>query len=330
MAKKKSRQGDIPEDQEAALELALMALQKDFGAGCVITGDRSRILGVEYIPSGSLGLDRILGGGYAKGRIIEVSGLESAGKTTLALHAVAECQKAEGKAAFIDMEQSFDAEYAENIGVDIEKLLFSQPNSGEEALQILDTLTRTGAISLIVLDSVAALVPSAELEGSMLDNQMGLQARLMSKACRKLVSLLNKTNTCVIFLNQIRMKIGGYGSPDTVSGGNALKFYSSQRLDIRRIATLERGEEKVGIKTKIKITKNKVASPFKQTEVNIMFGRGLDLANEVSTKAIEKGPIKKTGTWFALGEKSFQGQFSLDDYLRLNREALQDLMEKIV
>lgn len=325
MAKKKNE----TDKDLSALDLALAALSKQFGAGCVITGDRSKIPGIEYISSGSPGLDEILGGGYARGRMTEIAGPEASGKTTLALHAIAECQKMGEKAAFIDVEQTFDANYATNIGINTDEIIFSQPSSGEEALQILDVLARTGSVSLIVLDSVAALVPSAELEGSMLDNQMGLQARLMSKACRKLVAILNRTNTCVIMINQIRMKIGSYGNPETVAGGSALKFYSSQRLDIRRIGTIEYREEKIGIKTKIKIVKNKVASPFRSIELSVKFGYGLDVVNEISNLAIKKKIIDQKGAWIVFGDQKFQGQHSLDEYLQGNPEVLQSLVEQI-
>ena len=316
----KQKKTDEPETKEQSVQLAIQTINKQFGKGSVVTKDPQCFPHIDRIPSGSLSLDLVLGGGYARGRLIEIYGPESAGKTTLALHAIAETQKTGGAVAFIDMEHAFDAEYASKLGVDTDSLLFSQPDHGEQALDIVDILTRTGAIDLIIIDSVAALVPLAELEGEMSDNQMGLHARLMSKACRKLAGIVKKSNTCIIFINQIRMKIGVmFGSPETVTGGNALKFYASQRLDIRRTGILKDGDDKVGISTRVKGVKNKVAPPFREAEFNIIFGEGIDWATDLIRVGVLKGKVDKAGAWYSYkDERLGQGEPNAAKTLRAN------------
>ena len=319
-------------DKNQLLDETLKEIQKMFGKGSVIRlGDRDAVE-VDAIPSGSLLLDDALGvGGYPKGRIIEIFGPESSGKTTLALHAIAECQKMGGRAAFIDAEHAIDPTYAKNLGVDVDNLLLSQPNSGEEALEIVEMLASSGAINLIVVDSVAALVPQAELDGVMSDNSVGLQARLMSKAMRKLAGVLNKDDCAVIFINQLREKVGVmYGNPETTSGGRALKFYASIRIDIRRTEAIKQGSEIVGNTCRIKIVKNKVAAPFRQCEIDIIYGKGVSKNAEILDKAVELGIIKKSGAWFEYkGAKIAQGREVAKEYLAANPDVVSELLELI-
>ena len=285
------------------------------------------------IPSGSIGLNLALGvGGYPRGRIIEIYGPESSGKTTLAIHAIAEAQKAGGIAAIIDAEHAFDRFYAEKLGVDIDNLLISQPDSGEQALEVADQLIRSSAIDIIVIDSVAALTPKAELEGDMGDNKVGLQARLMSQALRKLTASINKTNTTCIFINQLREKIGVmFGSPETTTGGNALKFYASVRLDIRKSSAIKDGDNVLGNQTKVKVVKNKVAPPFRKAEFDIMFGEGISLAGEIIDLGVESGIIKKAGAWFSYNDtKLGQGRDAAKRLIQDNPELLEELQEKIM
>ena len=314
------------------LEETLREIEKVFGKGAVMRlGDRTAV-DVDVIPRGSLLLDEALGvGGYPKGRIIEIYGPESSGKTTLALHAIAECQKQGGQAAFIDAEHAIDPIYAKNLGVNIDSLVLSQPDSGEQALAITEMLASSGGISLIVVDSVAALVPQAELDGEMGDSSVGLQARLMSKAMRKLTAVLNKNNCAIIFINQLREKVGVmYGNPETTSGGRALKFYASIRIDIRRTEALKQGSEIYGNTCKIKIVKNKVASPFKTCEVDIIYGKGVSKEGEILDRAVELGIIKKSGAWYEYnGSKIAQGRDAGKTYIAENPELQEELLKKI-
>jgi recombination protein RecA len=316
-----------------ALQLTMDKIEKSYGKGSIMKlGDRV-VENVPSISSGSIGLDIAMGvGGYPKGRIIEIYGPESSGKTTLAIHAIAEAQKAGGIAAIIDAEHAFDPGYATKLGVDISELLISQPDNGEQALEIADNLIRSGAIDIIVIDSVAALTPKAEIEGEMGDSKMGLQARLMSQALRKLTGNINKTKTCVIFINQLREKIGVmFGNPETTTGGNALKFYASVRLDIRRIGQIKDGEEAQGNHTRVKVVKNKVAPPFKKAEFDIMYGEGISKTGEIVDLGVELNVIKKSGSWFSYGEtKLGQGRESVKSVLRDNPELAQELEAKIL
>jgi recombination protein RecA len=316
-----------------ALQLTMDKIEKSYGKGSIMKlGDRV-VENVPSISSGSIGLDIAMGvGGYPKGRIIEIYGPESSGKTTLAIHAIAEAQKAGGIAAIIDAEHAFDPGYATKLGVDINELLISQPDNGEQALEIADNLIRSGAIDIIVIDSVAALTPKAEIEGEMGDSKMGLQARLMSQALRKLTGNINKTKTCVIFINQLREKIGVmFGNPETTTGGNALKFYASVRLDIRRIGQIKDGEEAQGNHTRVKVVKNKVAPPFKKAEFDIMYGEGISKTGEIVDLGVELNVIKKSGSWFSYGEtKLGQGRESVKSVLRDNPELAQELEAKIL
>ena len=319
-------------DENKTLEETLREIQKVFGKGAVMRlGDREAV-DVDVIPSGSLLLDEALGvGGYPKGRIIEIYGPESSGKTTLALHAIAECQKQGGQAAFIDAEHAIDPVYAKNLGVDIDQLVLSQPDSGEQALEITEMLASSGGVSLIVVDSVAALVPQAELDGEMGDSAVGLQARLMSKAMRKLTAILNKKNCAIIFINQLREKVGVlYGNPETTSGGRALKFYSSIRIDIRRTEALKQGSEIYGNTCKIKIVKNKVDSPFRTCEIDIIYGKGISKEGEILDRAVELGLIKKSGAWYEYnGSKIAQGRDAGKQYIAENKELQDELLAKI-
>jgi recombination protein RecA len=316
-----------------ALQLTMDKIEKSYGKGSIMKlGDRV-IEDVPSISSGSIGLDIAMGvGGYPKGRIIEIYGPESSGKTTLAIHAIAEAQKAGGIAAIIDAEHAFDPGYATKLGVDINELLISQPDNGEQALEIADNLIRSGAVDIIVIDSVAALTPKAEIEGEMGDSKMGLQARLMSQALRKLTANINRTKTCVIFINQLREKIGVmFGNPETTTGGNALKFYASVRLDIRRIGQIKDGEEAQGNHTRVKVVKNKVAPPFKKAEFDIMYGEGISKTGEIIDLGVELNIIKKSGSWFSYGEtKLGQGRESVKSVLRDNPELSQELESKIL
>lgn len=311
------------EKKDQLLNDALKAIEKEYGKGSIMKlGDRAAV-SVDAIPSGSLALDKALGiGGYPKGRIIEIFGPESSGKTTLALHAIAECQKQDGRCAFIDAENAIDPVYAKHLGVDIDELILSQPDSGEQALDITELLIKSGAIDLVVVDSVAALVPQAELDGEMGDASVGLQARLMSKAMRKLAGVMNHSNTTAIFINQLREKVGVmFGNPETTPGGRALKFYSSVRLDVRRSETLKNGADAYGNVTKIKVVKNKVAPPFKTATVNIIYGEGISHSDELINLAVENDIIEKAGAWFSYeGEKIGQGINSVREYLKTHPE----------
>ncbi|GGC82021.1 protein RecA [Flavobacterium lutivivi] len=315
-----------------ALQLTLDKLDKAYGKGTVMKMGDKAVEEVEVIPSGSLGLDLALGvNGYPKGRIIEIYGPESSGKTTLTLHAIAEAQKAGGIAAFIDAEHAFDRHYAEKLGVDIENLIISQPDNGEQALEIAENLIRSGAIDIVVIDSVAALTPKSEIEGEMGDSKMGLHARLMSQALRKLTATISKTNCTVFFINQLREKIGVmFGNPETTTGGNALKFYASVRLDIRRASQIKDGENVIGNRTKVKVIKNKVAPPFKTAEFDIMYGEGVSKTGEILDLAVEFEIIKKSGSWFSYGEtKLGQGRDAVKALIKDNPELAEELEQLI-
>lgn len=315
-----------------ALQAAMSKIEKDFGRGSVMKLGDEQIEDVEVIPTGSLALNAALGvGGYPKGRIIEIYGPESSGKTTLAIHAIAEAQKRGGIAAFIDAEHAFDRFYAKKLGVDVDELLISQPDNGEQALEIADQLIRSSAIDIIVIDSVAALTPKAEIEGDMGDNKVGLQARLMSQALRKLTSTISKTNTTCIFINQLREKIGVmFGNPETTTGGNALKFYASVRLDIRRVTTLKDGDTPIGNQVRVKIVKNKVAPPFRKAEFEITFGEGISHVGEIVDLGVELGIIKKSGSWFSYGESRLgQGRDVVKKIIKDNPELSEELEGKI-
>ncbi|NJO93029.1 MAG: recombinase RecA [Chloroflexia bacterium] len=315
-----------------ALQLTLDKIDKDYGKGTIMKmGDRA-IVEVPVIPSGSIALDVALGiGGYPRGRVIEIFGPESSGKTTLAIHAIAEAQKAGGLAAIIDAEHAFDRSYAEKLGVDIENLYISQPDNGEQALEIADHLIRSGAIDIIVIDSVAALTPKAEIEGEMGDSKMGLQARLMSQALRKLTANISKTNTTCVFINQLRDKIGVmFGNPETTTGGNALKFYSSIRVDIRRINQIKEGEEVMGNRTKVKIVKNKLAPPFRKAEFDIIYGEGISRIGEIIDLGVELEVVKKSGSWFSYGDtKLGQGRDAVKQLIQDNPELANEIEKKI-
>ncbi|REG98851.1 recombinase RecA [Flavobacterium aquicola] len=333
--KEKASSEKVGSEKEAklkALQLTLDKLDKTYGKGTVMKMGDKAIEEVETISSGSLGVDLALGvGGYPKGRIIEIYGPESSGKTTLTLHAIAEAQKAGGIAAFIDAEHAFDRNYAEKLGVDIENLIISQPDNGEQALEIAENLIRSGAIDIVVIDSVAALTPKSEIEGEMGDSKMGLHARLMSQALRKLTGTISKTNCTVFFINQLREKIGVmFGNPETTTGGNALKFYASVRLDIRRSTQIKDGENVLGNRTKVKIVKNKVAPPFKVAEFDIMYGEGVSKTGEILDLAVEFEIIKKSGSWFSYGEtKLGQGRDAVKSLIKDNPELADELEEKI-
>lgn len=332
MAKDKSFEIDEKAAKLKALEAAIGKIEKDFGKGSVMKLGEQNIEQVEVIPSGSISLDYALGvGGYPKGRIIEIYGPESSGKTTLAIHAIAEAQKAGGQAAFIDAEHAFDRFYAQNLGVDIDNLLISQPDNGEQALDIAEQLIRSAAIDIVVVDSVAALTPKAEIEGDMGDNKVGLQARLMSQALRKLTSTISKTNTTCIFINQLREKIGiMFGNPETTTGGNALKFYASVRIDIRKSSPIKDGDEIIGNLVKVKVVKNKVAPPFRKAEFEILFGEGISRVGEIFTLAVDHDIIKKSGSWFSYNESKLgQGAEAVKNILRDNPELLEEIAAKV-
>lgn len=319
-------------DKLKALQAAMAKIEKDFGKGSIMKMGDENVEKVDVIPSGSLGLDIALGvGGYPKGRIIEIYGPESSGKTTLALHAIAEAQKQGGIAAFIDAEHAFDRFYAANLNVDVDELLISQPDNGEQALQIADQLISSAAVDIIVIDSVAALTPKAEIEGDMGDNKVGLQARLMSQALRKLTSTISKTNTTCIFINQLREKIGVmFGNPETTTGGNALKFYASVRIDVRPSTPIKDGDDVIGKLTKVKIVKNKVAPPFRKCEFDIMFGTGISKVGEILDIAVDKNIVKKSGSWFSYGDsKLAQGREAVLALLKDNPELCEELEAKV-
>ncbi len=314
-----------------ALGLAMEQITQQFGAGSIMKLGEAHKVDVELIPSGALSLDIALGGGYPKGRIIEIYGPESSGKTTLTLHAIAEVQRKGGTAAFIDAEHALDPAYAKKLGVDTDNLLVSQPDNGEQALEIAETLVRSNAVDLVVIDSVAALVPQAEIDGDMGDSHMGLQARLMSQALRKLTGVINKSKTTVIFINQIRMKIGVmFGNPETTTGGNALKFYASVRIDIRRTGQIKNGEEIIGNRTKVKIVKNKIAAPFRIAEFDIMYNEGISNTGDVLDLAVLHGMVGKSGAWFDYNnEKIGQGREATKEFLKENPKILSEIEKKV-
>ena len=335
MAKKESKtmpdKSTDTEGKKAALDLAVSQISKQFGDGSIMKLGDAHKIDVETSPSGTLSLDLALGGGYPKGRIIEIYGPESSGKTTLALHAVAEIQKRGGTAAFIDAEHALDPQYAQRLGVDINNLLVSQPDNGEQALEIVETLVRSNAVDIIVLDSVAALVPQAEIDGDMGDSLPGLQARLMSQALRKLTGIINKSKATVIFINQIRMKIGVmFGNPETTTGGNALKFYASQRLDIRRIGQIKQGDDVIGNRVRIKVVKNKIAPPFRQAEFDIMYNEGISTTGDVLDLAVAHDIVQKSGAFYKYeGETIGQGREAAKKYLKANPDKLSEIDSKV-
>ena len=320
--------------KEKALNQALEQIQKQYGKGAIMKlGDAGPVTNLEVISTGSLSLDLATGvGGYPKGRIIEIYGPESSGKTTLTLHAIAEAQKKGGQAAFIDAEHALDPVYAKNLGVNVDELLVSQPDTGEQALEICEMLARSGALDIIVIDSVAALVPKAEIQGEMGDSHVGLQARLMSQALRKIAGAVNKSNTCVIFINQLREKIGiMFGNPETTTGGRALKFYASMRLDVRRVETIKKGEDMLGNRTRVKIVKNKVAPPFKKVEFDIMYGTGISLPGDILDTATDIGIIEKAGSWYSYnGERIGQGRENVKTYLEEHPDVLEDVRARVM
>ena len=333
MADKKKRVEPVAPatDKQKALATTIAQIERNFGAGSIMRLGSAAVNNIEAISTGSLALDLALGiGGVPRGRIIEIYGPESSGKTTLALHIVASAQKAGGEAAFIDAEHALDPNYAKALGVDIDNLLISQPDTGEQALEITDALVRSGAIDAIVIDSVAALVPRSEIEAEMGDSVVGLQARLMSQALRKLTGSISKTNCVVIFINQLREKIGVmYGNPETTTGGRALKFYASVRLDVRRTETLTVGGQKIGSHTRVKVTKNKVAPPFREAEFDIIYGEGISRTSELTDLAIQFGLIEKSGSWFTLRDQRMQGKDSVKEYLRENPEYAGELEAEV-
>jgi len=319
-------------DKEKALETALSQIERQFGKGTVMRMGDQATVAVEVVPSGSLALDAALGiGGYPRGRVIEIYGPESSGKTTLALHAIAEAQKLGGTCAFVDAEHALDISYAGKLGVQVDDLLVSQPDSGEQALEVVDMLTRSGALDIIVVDSVAALTPKAELDGDMGDSHMGLQARLMSQALRKLTGSISRSKTLIIFINQIRMKIGVmFGNPETTTGGNALKFYASVRLDIRRTGAIKKGDEVLGNETRVKVLKNKMAPPFKQARFSIMYGEGISHAGEILDMGVEHNLINKSGAWYAIGtERIGQGRENAIVFLKEHPDMMDDIEAKL-
>ncbi|MDR0979738.1 MAG: recombinase RecA [Candidatus Nomurabacteria bacterium] len=334
MAKKAEKSAAVPAAQDGkgkALELAMEQITKQFGEGSIMKLGETHKADVELIPSGSLSLDLALGGGFPKGRIIEIYGPESSGKTTLAMHAVSEVQRAGGSAAFIDAEHAFDPAYAKKIGVDTNKLVFAQPDSGEQALEICETLVRSGAVDIIVVDSVAALVPQAEIDGDMGDSNMGLHARLMSQAMRKLTSIISKTHCTVIFINQIRMKIGVmFGNPETTTGGNALKFYASVRLDIRRIGQLKSGDDIIGNRTKIKVVKNKIAAPFRTAEFDIMYNEGISKMGDLLDLATDRDVVAKSGAFYKYNDQTIgQGREAAKQFLKDNPKIAAEIDKKL-
>ncbi len=322
----------VNKEKMKALQLTLDKIEKSYGKGTVMKLGDSAVVPVDVIPTGSLTLDLALGtGGLPRGRVVEIYGPEASGKTTLAIHAIAEAQKLGGVAAFIDAENAFDSNYAGKLGVDIENLLVSQPDNGEQALEIAENLIRSGAIDIIVIDSVAALTPRSEIEGEMGDSKMGLQARLMSQALRKLTGTINKTNCCCIFINQLREKIGVmFGNPETTTGGNALKFYASVRIDIRRSSQIKEGDSVMGNRTRVKVVKNKLAPPFRQAEFDIIYGKGISKTGEIIDLAVDQNIIKKSGSWFSYGDtKLGQGRDAVKELLADNLELAEELEAKI-
>jgi len=319
------------EGKSKALGLALETIEKQFGKGSIMKLGEAHAINVETTPTGSLSLDLAMGGGIPRGRIIEIYGPESSGKTTLTLHAIAEVQKRGGTAAFIDAEHALDPAYAKRIGVDVENLLLSQPDNGEQALEITETLVRSNAVDLIVVDSVAALVPRAEIEGDMGDPQMGLQARLMSQALRKLTGVISRSKTTVIFINQIRMKIGVmFGNPETTTGGNALKFYASVRMDIRRISQIKQGDAVIGNRARVKVVKNKIAPPFREAEFDIMYNQGISTSGDILDLAVKYNIVEKAGAWFAYGgEKIGQGREAAKTYLQEHSDIQEEIAVKV-
>jgi len=319
----------MDENKKKALDAALAQIEKQYGKGSVMKMDDTQVIeGIQSVSTGSLGLDIALGiGGLPRGRVVEIYGPESSGKTSLTLSVIAEMQKIGGTAAFIDAEHALDTQYAAKLGVNIEDLLISQPDTGEQALEITDMLVRSGSVDIVVIDSVAALTPRAEIEGDMGDSHMGLQARLMSQALRKLTSNIKRTNTLVIFINQLRMKIGVmFGNPETTTGGNALKFYSSVRLDIRRIGAIKKGDEVIGAETRVKVVKNKVAPPFKKAEFDVLYGEGISLEGEIIDEGVNLDLVEKSGSWYSYkGEKIGQGKDNARDYLKDNPEVSKEI-----
>ena len=320
-------------NRERAVEQAISQIERQFGRGSIMKMGEERVLDIPAISSGSLALDLALGiGGVPRGRVVEIYGPESSGKTTLALHIVAEAQAKGGMVAFVDAEHALDVGYARNLGVDVDSLLVSQPDTGEQALDIAEILVRSGAIDVLVIDSVAALVPRAEIEGEMGDQHVGLQARLMSQALRKLTATISKSRTCVIFINQIRMKIGVmFGSPETTTGGNALKFYASQRLDIRRIGAIKEGDQVVGNRTRVKVVKNKVAPPFKEAEFDIIYGKGISKEGDILDLGVSIGIVEKTGAWYSYGgERLGQGRENVKKFLAENQDMMDRICEEVI
>jgi recombination protein RecA len=332
MAKEEMNQAVSNEEKLKALKATISKIEKDYGKGSIMTLGDQPDSAVSVIPSGSIALDHALGiGGYPRGRVIEIFGPESSGKTTLAIHAIAEAQKAGGIAAMIDAEHAFDRSYAKNLGVNVDTLLISQPDNGEQALEIADNLIRSGAIDIIVIDSVAALTPKAEIEGEMGDNKVGLQARLMSQALRKLTANISKTNTCCIFINQLREKIGiMFGNPETTTGGNALKFYASVRIDVRKVTQIKDGDEATGNRTRAKVVKNKMAPPFRKAEFDIVFGEGICKVGEIVDLAVDYDIVHKSGSWFSYGESKIgQGRDAVLQVLRDNPELSDEIEAKV-
>ncbi len=330
-AKGMGTRGSDEEGKSKALGLAMDQIEKQFGKGSIMNLAGENKIDVETIPTGSVSLDLALGGGIPKGRIVEIYGPESSGKTTLTLHAVAEVQKQGGVAAFIDAEHALDPAYAKRLGVDIEKLLVSQPDSGEQSLEIVETLVRSNAVDIVVVDSVAALVPQAEIEGDMGDSHMGLQARLMSQALRKLTGIISRSKCTVVFINQLRMKIGVmFGNPETTTGGNALKFYASVRMDIRRTSQIKVGDDVIGNRVRVKVVKNKIAPPFRQAEFDIMYNQGISTEGDILDLATEKGIVEKAGAWFSYGgENVAQGREAAKQYLKDNPKVLKEIDKKV-
>jgi len=327
----KDSSSSATEGKSKALGLALDSIEKQFGKGSIMKLGEATHQQVECWPTGSLSLDLALGGGIPKGRVIEIYGPESSGKTTLTLHAIAEVQKAGGTAAFIDAEHALDPAYAKRIGVDVDNLLLSQPDNGEQALEITETLVRSNAVDIIVVDSVAALVPRAEIEGEMGEAQMGLQARLMSQALRKLTGVISRSHATVIFINQLRMKIGVmFGNPETTTGGNALKFYASVRMDIRRISQIKQGEDVIGNRARVKVVKNKIAPPFRQAEFDIMYNQGISKSGDILDLAVAHNIVEKSGAWFAYGDaKIAQGREAAKKYLEDNPKVMEEIAKKV-